>query len=254
MSEWLVIQLAAPLASFGELAGVNRRGGVDRPGKGALLGLVGAALGLRRTDDDGQRALAEGYAVATRAWKPGRVLQDYHTFQSVKSNAREPFSTRADALRRGAPVTSISVREYRMDVLFDAAYRAKAGARWSLAALRDALERPAFTLSLGRKACPLAAPLAPVILGGESARAAFDAADATWDAKARTALFADRQQRRARPLFIAEEEADAQGRHATEGRIERRYDQPLDRRAWHFAQRAERVTALNETDPEDDDG
>ena len=45
---WLVILIAAPLASFGEEPGNARRGSSDRPTRSALLGLAGAALGDRR--------------------------------------------------------------------------------------------------------------------------------------------------------------------------------------------------------------
>lgn len=256
MSEWLVIQMAAPLASFGELAGTVRRGGSDRPGKGALLGLLGAALGVRRDDAEGQTALAKGYAVATRVWKSGRILQDFHTFQSV-AFSKERYYSRADALARGkrTTTTSITRREYRCDVVVDAAYRAHGSARWSLEELSDALRRPVFTLSLGRKACPLSAPLAPVIVRGEFATAAFEAADAAWRMDAamgseRDALFPTREHRRAEvwSRYVAEEESDATARQANEGRVERRYDQPVDRIAWHFERRAERVISLSRPD------
>ena len=53
MTEWLIIHLAAPFASFGEEAGNVRRGTADRPTRSALLGLAGAALGIDRADARG---------------------------------------------------------------------------------------------------------------------------------------------------------------------------------------------------------
>lgn len=248
---WLVVQLVAPIASFGELAGTVLRGGADRPGKGALLGLAGAALGVRREDAKGQDALRTGYGVATRAWSSGRVFQDYHTFESVP-RSKERFMTRADALASGQAVTSITAREYRAGVVFDAAYRAQEGARWTLEQLESAFLRPRFTLFLGRKACPLAAPLDPKIVEADHPISAFSAIDA-WRKKARDGwredFFSLRERSRARPGAVAMEQEDAEALRRNDVRNERRHDLPIDRKRWHFAERVEAVTPF-ETDSE----
>ena len=145
---WLVILIAAPLASFGEEPGNARRGTADRPTRSMLIGLAGAALGVERDDAEGQRALAGAFLTATRTLSPGRPLTDFHTFQSLPES-RGPVATRADALRRrGDLETSITRREYRADGQWQAAFVAREDTKFTLPALREALLRPVFTLSV----------------------------------------------------------------------------------------------------------
>lgn len=237
MREWLVIQLVAPLASFGELAGNVRRGGRERPGKAALLGLIGAALGVRRDDAVGQSALAESYDVAIRSWRDGEILQDYHTIQSLPRGRKA--RTRADALaRRGELVTSITLREYRCDVLHEAAFAPRDGARWTAGQIAEALRRPVFALWLGRKSCPLGAPLAPRVVTAVSPEAAFTSAERLlhegWAAS--LGVGADDQ-----PIRLA---VEASERGALEGQsvtAVRRRDVLVDRATWRFTEREELV-------------
>lgn len=246
MTAFLLITLAAPLASFGEQAGNARRSSAERPTKSALIGLLGAALGVERADEAGQRALASGYKIATRSWRFGTILQDFHTYQSLP----RPHSaaTRADALaQKDLLETSITVREYRQDVFHEAAYVAEAGARWSLEELAKALRRPRFTLSLGRKSCPLAWPLIPKIETADHVGQAFDAY-----ARQRAEMAADGGpdlerllRRRASPSSLAVEERDwLTPRNAVE-RTHRRFDQPADRVRWHFEPRYEHVVSVD---------
>ena len=74
---WLVVLIAAPLASFGEEPGNVRRGSADRPTRSALIGLAGAALGVEREDAEGQRALAASFLTATRTLSPGSAARRF---------------------------------------------------------------------------------------------------------------------------------------------------------------------------------
>lgn len=246
MRDWVVIQLVAPMASFGELAGNARRGGRDRPGRGALLGLLGAALGVRREDDAGQAALAHGYDVAVRTlqaidvdgrkFSTGDILQDYHTIQSLPNTRKA--RTRADALvQKRDLVTSITVREYRCDVFHEAAFGLREGARWGVETLRDALLRPTFALWLGRKSCTFSAPLDPRIVAAATPEAAFEVAEAkrpaTWaDALGVGDLI---------PISIAVEGTERPALTDRTVTAVRRRDAPVDRRTWCFVEREELV-------------
>ena len=99
-----------------------------------------------------------------------------------------------------------------------------------LAALAAALDRPAFHLYLGRKACPLSAPMAPAVVHAETPEAAL----------ARLRLPPWAGDAVARTLY-----ADASLPGPAPERVETRHDAPLDRRAWHFAPRAVAVRAVN---------
>lgn len=239
MTDWLVMTLVAPLASFGEEAGNVRRGSAARPTRSALVGLLGAALGIRRHETDAQRALGTGYAIATRAVRPGSMLRDYHTYQSLPSAAGRP-ATRADALARADRLeSSITVRDYRADVRFDAAVRPLAGAPCGLESLAEALRRPRFVLSLGRRGCPLSWPLLPRIVTAETAVDAFAAADAALPDDGPGLPRADPPG----AIEIAAETPADLGGDATLRRV-RRIDQPGDRTTWQFSARTEYVLTI----------
>ncbi len=221
MSAWLIVTLAAPMASFGEEAGNVRRGTTDRPARSALLGLAGAALGIDRADPEGQRALAASFRVATRTLCAGTLATDFHTYQSLPSAKGRP-RTRGDALARSADLaTRITYREYRVDVHYQAAYRARSGGQYSLWDLNAGFEKPAYTLYLGRKSCPLSRPLAPEIIEAQTIIEAFK-------------HYSDQSN----GLIAVEDRADLGSPHAPL-RTRLRMDEPGDRTSWQFGQRRE---------------
>lgn len=225
MTGFLVVQLAAPLAAFGDAAGNVERKTLDRPTRSALLGLAGAALGVERGDADGNAALGASLSTATRTLNPGRLLRDFHTYESVL-RAKETYFTRADALARGTRNTSITRRDYRSGGLWLGAYALRPGGSLTLAAVRNAFLKPAFTLYLGRKACSLSLPLAPLLIETDDVEQAF-------------AAYAE-QRRLPKTGLIATD--DRMLLPPAGNRLERRStvrDDPGDRRAWQFAARTE---------------
>ncbi len=210
----LVFALSATFGSMGELAGHERRPSLDWPGRSAVLGLVAAAVGIRRNETGRLRDL-EALHMAVAVFDEGRPLRDYHTVQTVPTAAVKRPDSRPWALRlAGRKVnTALSQRDYRQDTLFGVAL-------WGapLDPLLSALQHPVFTLYLGRKACPLNAPLAPRIVTAHTAEEALSAIRLPpWRAGAS-----------ARLLVI-------DGALGKPGRMEWRNDIALDRSAWHFA-------------------
>lgn len=218
MPEYLVFTLAATLGSMGDVAGHERRGSWTWPGRSAVLGLMAAAQGIRR---DGDFATLDALSVAVAVFGSGVPLRDYHTVQTIPSTAaRRPQSRPAALAAAGAAVnTTITLRDYRSGVLFGVAVAGE-----GLEGLREALEQPAFHLYLGRKSCPLSAPLAPRCVTAADPETALGqlVLPPWWPAEARVA----------RTLY-------AEGGPAT--RVETRHDAPLDRQRWHFAPRAVHV-------------
>lgn len=235
MTDWLVITLAGPMASFGEEAGNAQRSTAERPSRSALIGLAGAALGILRDDAQGQRRLARALRVATWTLQGGTLLSDFHTYQSLPDPAGRP-ATRAEALKRRSDLaTSITRRDYRSDVLYLAGFRPNGGGAPGLADLAEAFRRPVFALCLGRRSCPLSRPLNPRTLQGETAAEAFRAyvgADAS--------LL--RRGQAAGPL-AGETMADL-GDANEAARVHMRRDEPGDRRTWQFSSRREFVRHL----------
>ncbi|RMH15034.1 MAG: type I-E CRISPR-associated protein Cas5/CasD [Acidobacteria bacterium] len=240
----LVCRLFGPFASWGEVAVGEVRPSAARPTRSALLGLLAAALGLRREDDDAHAALAAGVRLGVRVDAPGQPLVDYHTANYRRPKRRELILTRADELRvpRSELQTVQSRRHYRCDALLSIAVLATPAARWSLDHLRVALERPVFPLSLGRKACVPALPLAPELLRAGNLAEAF----ALYDERRPVPAELRRLSRRAGAVELAWDEdlgLEPGLPHGATELIERR-DEPLSRRRWRFALRREAVGHL----------
>ena len=179
--QYLVFQLLAPLASWGEVAVGEYRGSHDYPGESALLGVLGAALGVRRDDEAAQAALRDAYGFALGVLSTGSLLRDYHTAQVPGRTALKgrPHATRRDelAMPKRELNTILSTRDYRQNAACLVAVQCKAGGTppYALDALAEALCKPHFVLYLGRKSCPPAAPLAPQVLDAASAQEALEA-------------------------------------------------------------------------------
>lgn len=173
MKNFLVFQLYAPLAAWGDIAVGEYRPTTGHPSKSAVLGLVGAALGIHRHQEEEQARLQEGYGFAACVLGAGQLLRDFHTIQVAKG--KHSCAARRDELCWDPErlTTILSRRDYRMDALCLAALWEKPEAPYSLEHLRQSLRRPRFILYLGRKSCPPALPLNPQILRETTLKQAF---------------------------------------------------------------------------------
>lgn len=128
----LLLKLAGPLQAWGSSSRFARRGTEIAPSKSGVIGLLAAARGLRRTEP-----LTEllGLEFGVRLDQPGQILRDFQTARSLDE-------------RTTAPLT---YRFYLADAVFLAAV---GGERDLLQGLTEALNRPQFTLYLGRRSCP----------------------------------------------------------------------------------------------------
>ena len=59
MTDYLLMRLYGPLASWGEIAVGESRHSAMHPSKSALIGLLAAAVGVERSDEAGQQAMAK---------------------------------------------------------------------------------------------------------------------------------------------------------------------------------------------------
>ena len=233
--QFLLFQLQAPLAAWGDVAVGPYRGSRDAPGNAALVGLLGAALGVLRGDESVHAALRDGYGFAVGTVAPGQLLRDYHTAQVPgRSDLKNrPHRTRRDEL--GVPKhllnTILSTRDYRSNAAWAVAVQALPSAAYSLQALAQALREPCFVLYLGRKCCPPAAPLAPRVAEAESAHAALAAYLAAADPPAtlRSLAWAD----------------GVDAGLAAQLSMPRK-DRLIRRRGWQFGDRTEHLALLNE--------
>ena len=214
MSSYLVFSLAASLGAMGELAGHERRGSLLWPGRSALIGLMGAALGIRR---DGDFSRLDALEIDVAVFSSGAALRDFHTIQSVPAAAVKKPNSRPEAIRAagGRLTTSITLRDYRAGVFYGVAVQGE-----GLEEIAAALRKPYFMLYLGRKSCPLSAPPAPQIVQ----------ADTVDDALGQLRIpewLAGRVSRVENVMVVGKEGSQRDLVH----------DVPLDRQRWHFAAR-----------------
>lgn len=251
---YLVFRLYGPMASWGEIAVGESRHSAVYPGKSALLGLLGAALGIDREDDDAQHSLNSGYRLAVKLISSGQLLKDYHTAQAPDSVGKFQYRTRRDELITGKDRlgTVLSSREYRTDSQAVVAVALTDTARWNLDELLQALQKPKFHLYLGRKSCPLAAPLNGRIIEADNFRTALDQYQPE-------ALLINQPEWFRDDRFLPQ---DAICRYFWEGTVAQfsdnsgdfdasqvqqltRHDQPLSRRCWQFQPRLENHWLMN---------
>lgn len=149
------------MGSFGGEAGLIERPSGNFPGRSMILGLLGACLGIRREDDAGLKSL-DRLRVTIGVLQDGGFLRDFHTMQGVPDKAIRNPHTRREALSalRASDNASLSIRDYRTDCAFSVAI----GGSDRPHDLVDALRKPVFIPSLGRRSCPLSLPMHPHVV------------------------------------------------------------------------------------------
>ena len=244
---YLLFPLYAPLASWGDVAVGEFRPSFNYPSRSALLGLLGAALGLQRSDEEAHAALSAGCGVAVAMYEEGCLLRDYHTAQIASQSIFEdqPRRVRADELqvplekRKEHLQTILSTRDYRQDAVSLVCLWCKHDLpRWPLEKLRKDLDEPKYVLYLGRKSCPPALPLKPQIVEADDIQAALVLAAPQLDKLAA-------QLGRKTPLIlrrVAWEEGAQPGYQATFS-VPRK-DDVRSRRRWQFSDRVEHVALI----------
>jgi CRISPR system Cascade subunit CasD len=186
MADLVLFRLEAPIAAFGELAVGERRGSARRPAHSAIAGLLAAALGLGRSDP-GHEALATSFWLAVRTDRIGAPLADFHTAQTPPQRRGRQYPTRkAELAVKNDLGTIVSRRDYWTDVACTVLIWPKPGSPQDPAGLAAALNRPAFAPFLGRRCCPLGAPVAARVITAADLPEAFTLYDA-WQRERRAA-------------------------------------------------------------------
>lgn len=174
MKRTLLMRLAAPLQSWGAHSRFSHRDTACEPTKSGVIGLVGAALGMRR-DDRTTLARLAALRFGVRVDREGQPLTDYHTVGGgTVGGSRYGVAT----ARGGTAGTVLSHRECLMDADF------LVGLEGSDAGFLEQLDRgladPVWPLYLGRRCFP---PGVPPRIGLVAAE--LEAALAAWPWTAR---------------------------------------------------------------------
>ena len=176
MADYLVFHLYGPMAAWGDIAVGEYRPSFAHPSKSAIIGLLAAALGIRRDEEERQNALSSACSYAVRVDAMGTLLRDYHTIQVPSSGTgrnRRTFHTRRAELAVTELNTILSSRDYRCDAVYTVAITLGDESTFSIEEVVDSLRKPVFTLYLGRKSCPLAFPLLPQVISADTVKDAM---------------------------------------------------------------------------------
>ncbi|AWH87650.1 type I-E CRISPR-associated protein Cas5/CasD [Limnobaculum parvum] len=233
MSQYLLFQIYSPFVSWGEAAVGEVRHTSSVPSRSALLGILAAALGIRRDEEQRLAVFNQHYEFAVRPYlSREQWLRDYQTIEVPKENRKRHYFTRRDELTLAPDElnTMLTFREYHTDAFYFIAVRETVGAPVGLDKVADALRNPVFPLYFGRKSCPPALPLSPQILQGTLS-------DVLCQALEHALLNNDS------PLFtllsgendLCYWEGEHEGMTVVETR--QRSDQPLSRQRWQFTTR-----------------
>jgi len=241
MREFLIFRLYGMMASWGDIAVGESRPTFDRPSKSAVMGLIAAAMGIRREEEVRQRELASGYRMAVRIDSPGILLRDYHTIQvpsAGKDDENYHFATRKDelAVAKDELNTILSSRDYRCDAVYTICLWDRTTAPpYPVAAIKSRLENPAFVLYLGRKSCPLALPVRAQIVMAENLAEAFEAVRFPDDPFIAHLL----PRNDIRIAWEGDEKTGFEQEHTV-----MRRDDPSSRKRWQFLDREEHYTMI----------
>jgi CRISPR system Cascade subunit CasD len=137
----LLLRLAGPMQSWGTTSRFNERDSGLEPSKSGVVGLLAAALGIDRADSLGLEPLAH-LPMAVRRDRPGVPKVDYHT----AGCASQDTIIKADGSQAKDGV--VSRRHHLADATFLVGLE---GDPALLCRLHEALQRPVWPLSLGRK-------------------------------------------------------------------------------------------------------
>lgn len=238
MTQCLIFQLYGPMAAWGEIAVGEVRNTADHPTRSAILGMLAAALGITREHEDEHKKLANSYGFAVRLDAPGDVLRDYHSAEVSIGKGGTGLQTRADELAYPRRTTILSDRDYRLDALNTVCIWASIDAPpWSLQAIADALNKPAFPLFLGRKSCPLALPVRAEVIEAESLYEALKTRRLPAELCHLPAARNHGRNQSVRVYWQDDIGGLAVGIEPTQ--ITERWDQPTSRARWQFTRREE---------------
>ncbi|CCP01682.1 CRISPR-associated protein, Ecoli subtype [Erwinia amylovora Ea644] len=155
MTDYLIMRLCGPMQAWGLPGFEATRSSASFPTRSGLLGLLGACLGIPRSDRSALQKLADSVRFAVRCDddSPYKAVSrvDFHTVQDAR---KEHGSLKSND-------TILTWREYLYDAAFTVALWTPAADQqgYTLEQLKLALQKPVFTPYLGRRSCPLSQPL-----------------------------------------------------------------------------------------------
>jgi CRISPR system Cascade subunit CasD len=151
----VLLRLEGPLQAWGVTSRFVVRDTADVPTKSGVIGLICAALGLRRGDANGRLKELTGLRMGVRIDRPGELFADFHTAGAgIGMMAAKGEIKFIPGTKVYEPV--LMRKEYLADAAFLVALQGDPG---TVKAVADALQNPVWPPFLGRKSCPPSAPV-----------------------------------------------------------------------------------------------
>jgi CRISPR-associated protein Cas5/CasD subtype I-E len=168
----IALRLTGLWQSYGASSVGTDRSTEDAPTKSAIVGMLGAALGVDRSQVDALVALDRAFAMIVCVDARGTLESDFHTAQGIPP--MEPSASRSD--RNDA----LTKRYYLADASFTVLVVTERRDEERLFEWHEALRYPRYVPTLGRRACAPGKPLVLsrcTVLRGDDWRALLDAAE-----------------------------------------------------------------------------
>ena len=177
MQDYLIIKLQGAMQAWGGHTYEDYRPSLIFPTRSAIVGLLGACLGIEREDIQSLKALNESFQLTVRANKRKIVqressedkppvsmqkITDFHTVQQARKSDGKP-----------RPEAIVSRREYLCDAEFTLALVFVKNAVFSLEQVKQSIQKPVYTPFLGRRSCPIQRPLYEAVVNEENAQVAL---------------------------------------------------------------------------------
>lgn len=166
----LLLRLEGPMQSWGTRSRWDVRDTGSEPTKSAVVGLLGCAMGLDRSNPELEK-LDRDLCFGVRVDSPGVISTDYHTVTGYHRTASGEYkhsggsgtAKRLSSAQEHGESTIVSPRDYLHDAAFLVALVVEPGHRANcsglLGHLEDCLRNPRWPLYLGRKSCVPSRPV-----------------------------------------------------------------------------------------------
>jgi CRISPR system Cascade subunit CasD len=161
MSKYVLMDLNAPLQSWGEYSRHSNRTTLDRPTKSGIIGIICCAMGIQMdTEAERVQELSSAIKMSSFTLARGKSLED---FQSIGTHydKKDPLEKRYLLRKNGGSIADCPTKifskfylsEYRFLVLLEVESEELANK------IQEALLSPEWPLYLGRKNCIPATPI-----------------------------------------------------------------------------------------------
>lgn len=179
MPEFLILKCQGTMQAWGGHTYEDYRPSLIFPTRSAVVGMLGACLGLRREFPEKIKQLNDSFELTVLAHRrkvEQRHLNEETERKPLHMHKMTDYHTVLDARRADGKMREdaiVSKREYLCDAEFTLALGFNENAEYGLSEVIQAINKPVYTPYLGRRSCPLHQPLFEKVVVAGTAREAL---------------------------------------------------------------------------------